>query len=90
MEKLQEEFADCLSTTDTQKKITALEMNKELLSKELIEIDQKIAHHELTKTTQLKLIEEFQQANTIQTLIERYKSKVDSPLSYININSWRN
>ncbi len=87
-EKLQEQFADCLSTKDAQKKIDKLQQSKDQVIHELSALAQKITEHKLSKALQIKLTQEFQATTKVQHLIDSYSTKVDSVLSYIDPRSW--
>lgn len=88
LEKLQEGFADCLSTADTQKKIATLQRANSKIVKELDTIAQKMQTHDLAPKIQAALIEEFQQTTNVQALLDSYKSHVDTALSYVNLSLW--
>ncbi|RUR13973.1 hypothetical protein [Legionella sp. km772] len=88
LEKLQEGFAECLSTSDSQTKIASLQAINTKLTIELEDLAKKIQKHPLKKDLQLDLTIEFQQTPHVPALIESYKRKVDSILSYVDLGSW--
>jgi hypothetical protein len=88
MKSLQLTFAEQLSTLNSHLIKDDLLIPTNQLITNLIKVQNDIDSHSLTANTKERLIQEFQSSSNTAYLIESYRSKIDSALSFKNIAGW--